>query len=273
MNSKDKIQLEEAAHAVKKIWPDAKPRAGIVLGSGWGGTIKDFRIKDHIPYGKIPHLGLTGVTGHTGNLIRAEFREREVFIFQGRRHYYEGAGWVPVVLPVWIMKQFGIKRVLLTNAAGGIREYLKPGTLVAIEDHISFVAGNPLIGPHDPVFGERFPDQTTVYHPPLRRSLMKAGVESCGTYVMTAGPMFETPAEIYAYRVLGADMVGMSTVPEAQLASALGMRVAGLSCICNWAAGIREKKLSHSDIEKTAAKAMPRMREVLRNFVLQLRRK
>jgi inosine/guanosine/xanthosine phosphorylase family protein len=259
--------LDEAGSAVKKAWPQAKPKLGLVLGSGWGGAVEDFSVKAALPYGKIPNLGKIGVPGHAGQLLHAEIGGTEVFIFQGRRHVYEGEGWVPVVLPVWILKQFGAKVVLLTNASGGIRDDLRPGTLMAIEDHINLLGGSPLTGPHNPAFGERFPDQTAVYDHDLRQALIAAGAEASGIYVATAGPSFETPAEIRAFRALGADVVGMSTVPEAIFANALGLKVAGLSCVCNWAAGLGDEKLSGEDVIRTANETMPQMRSVIRSFV------
>ncbi len=259
--------LDEAVSAVKKAWPQAKPKLGLVLGSGWGGAVEDFSVKAALPYGKIPNLGKIGVPGHAGQLLHAEIGGTEVFIFQGRRHVYEGEGWVPVVLPVWILKQFGAKGVLLTNASGGIRDDLRPGTLMAIEDHINLLGGSPLTGPHNPAFGERFPDQTAVYDHDLRQALIAAGAEASGIYVATAGPSFETPAEIRAFRALGADVVGMSTVPEAIFANALGLKVAGLSCVCNWAAGLGDEKLSGEDVIRTANETMPQMRAVIRSFV------
>jgi purine-nucleoside phosphorylase len=259
--------LDGAVSAVKKAWPQAKPRLGIILGSGWGGAVEDFSVKAALPYEKIPNLGRTGAPGHAGQLLHAEHSGIELFIFQGRNHVYEGEGWTPAVLPVWLLKQFGAQTVLLTNASGGIRDDLRPGTLMAIEDHINMLGGNPLTGSHNPVFGERFPDQTEVYNHDLRQMLISAGADASGVYLATAGPTFETPAEIRAFRALGADAVGMSTVPEAIFANALGLRVAGLSCICNWAAGLGDDKLSAEDVLCTAKEAMPRMRSVIRSFV------
>jgi inosine/guanosine/xanthosine phosphorylase family protein len=259
--------LEDSVSAVRKTWPQAKPRLGIILGSGWGEAVSGFPVKAALPYEKIPNFGKTGVIGHAGQLLYAECGGTELFIFQGRRHVYEGEGWTPAVLPVWLLKQFGAQIVLLTNAAGGIREDLRPGTLMAIEDHINMLGGSPLAGPHNPAFGERFPDQTAVYDHDLRQMLIASGADASGVYLATPGPSFETPAEIRAFRALGADAVGMSTVPEAIFANALGLQTAGLSCICNWAAGLGEDKLSAEDVLCTANEAMPRMRSVIRSFV------
>lgn len=267
MQAISQTAMDEAVSAVRKVWPKAKPRLGIILGSGWGEAVNGFPVEAELRYEKIPNLGKTGVPGHTGTLLYAEHSGMELFIFQGRRHLYEGAGWMPVVLPVWILKQFGVQTVLLTNASGGIREDLRPGTLMAVEDHINLLGGSPLTGTHNPAFGGRFPDQTEVYSQNLRQSLISAGADTSGVYLATPGPSFETPAEIRAFRALGADAVGMSTVPEAVFANALGMKTAGLSCVCNWAAGLGDEKLSSEDVLRTAKSAMPRMRSVIRSFV------
>ncbi|MFA6173774.1 MAG: purine-nucleoside phosphorylase [Kiritimatiellales bacterium] len=267
MQAINQVMMDEAVASVKKAWPTAKPQLGIILGSGWGETVSGFSVRAGLPYGKIPNLGKTGVAGHAGKLLHAELVGMEVFIFQGRHHVYEGEGWTPIVLPVWLLKQFGAQTVLLTNASGGIREDLRPGTLLAIEDHINLLGGSPLTGPHNPAFGERFPDQTAVYDHDLRQTLIASGADASGVYVATAGPSFETPAEIRAFRALGADVVGMSTVPEAIFANALGLKVAGLSCVCNWAAGLGDEKLTAEDVFRTANAAMPQMRAVIRSFV------
>jgi len=275
MQAINQAAMDEAVAAVKAAWPDAKPKLGIILGSGWGEAVADFSVKASLSYEEIPNLGKTGVIGHAGQLMLAECNPStgsgqaatEIFIFQGRRHCYEGEGWTPVVLPIWILKAFGADTVLLTNAAGGIRDDLQPGSLMAIEDHINMLGGNPLQGPHNPNLGVRFPDQTDVYDPGLHEALLVAGADASGVYVAASGPTFETPAEVRAFRSMGADVVGMSTVPEAILANAMGMKVAGLSCVCNWAAGLGDEKLTADDVIQTASEAMPRMRAVLSQFV------
>lgn len=272
MQAMDKVMMHRAVLAVKALWPTAKPKFGVVLGSGWGEAIEGFSVKASIPYTDIAGFGKTGVPGHAGRLLHATLDGTEVFIFQGRRHVYEGEGWTPVILPVWLLKQFDAKGVLITNASGGIRSDLRPGTLMVIEDHINLLGGNPLIGPHYPEFGERFPDQTAVYRPELRQALLAAGAEASGVYLATPGPTFETPAEIRAFRALGADAVGMSTVPEAIFANALGLAVAGLSCISNPAAGLGAERLTDEDILHTAHEALPRMRQVIQTFIRNVTR-
>jgi purine-nucleoside phosphorylase len=263
------LTLENAAETLKKQWPNSRPACGLILGSGWGDAIADFE-GDELSYEKIPGFGKTGVTGHAGKLRRTEVAGIELYIFQGRRHWYEGEGWTPVILPVYILHAMGAQTVLLTNAAGGIRSDLAPGTLMTISDHINMLGSNPLIGPYNPRLGTRFPDQSEVYSKKLQESLIRAGADARGVYVATSGPTFETPSEINQFRAMGADAVGMSTVPEAILANALGMKVAGLSCICNWAAGISPAKLTHEEVNQTAAIAMPRMKNTINTFIKEI---
>ncbi len=265
----NQLTLDSAAEAIQKIWPDAKPKCGLILGSGWGEAVEDLGGKD-IPYTRIPGFGKTGVMGHAGKLLLTELEGMEIMIFQGRRHWYEGEGWTPVILPIYLLHAMGADTLLLTNASGGIRSDLPPGSLMAISDHINMLGSNPLIGPHNPKLGTRFPDQSEVYDKSLQNRLLDAGANSSGTYIATMGPTFETPAEINQFKAMGADAVGMSTVPEAIVANALGMQVAGLSCVCNWAAGISPTKLTHEDVNETAAAAMPRMKTTIRNFLMSL---
>ena len=259
----------ECPHAVfASRWPGAKPQHAMVCGSGWGAVGESFSVLGTIPYGEIPSLGASTVEGHAGQLLLAEVEGTEILIFQGRRHFYEGEGWEPVVAPVRIAKSLGVKTLLLTNAAGGINKAFAPSDLMVVTDHINLMPGNPLIGPHDPFFGPRFPDQTKVYDPSLREKLLATGEEADstlqqGVYLALSGPAFETPAEIRALGKLGADAVGMSTVPEAMVANAAGLRVAALSCISNLAAGISGQPLSHEEVNETAQAAMPRMRQLV----------
>jgi len=265
----NQLTLDSAVEAIQKQWPDAKPRCGLILGSGWGDGVADLKGLE-LPYSRIPGFGKTSVMGHAGKLLATTINGMEVFIFQGRRHWYEGEGWTPVILPIYLLHALGAKTILLTNAAGGIRNDLGPGSLMAISDHINMLGSNPLIGPHNPNLGTRFPDQSEVYNKPLCEKLLKAGADATGIYIATSGPTFETPAEIKQYRSMGADAVGMSTVPEAIIANALGMQVAGLSCICNWAAGIGSTKLTHEDVNQVASESMPRMKSTITAFLEEL---
>lgn len=273
----DRTTLDQALAFVRARWPQAKPSVGLILGSGWSEVVESFTIKDAIPYEEIPGLGKTGVVGHAGRLVWAESSGVETLIFQGRRHFYEGVGWTPIALPVFLLKSLGAKTVLITNAAGGVRADLKPGSLMILDDHINFLGSNPLTGSHDPFWGPRFPDQSEVYSIRLRRMLEAAGRASGealphGVYLADSGPTYESPAEVRAFRTLGADAVGMSTVPEALLANAAGLEVVGLSCITNLAAGISQQALSHEEVTESTKQAMSRMKSVLLNFWKELAR-
>jgi purine-nucleoside phosphorylase len=263
--------MEEAAAFVQSRWSDLSPAAGMILGSGWGDVVGAFTIEDEILYEEIPGLGKPGVAGHAGRLVRATAAGREALIFQGRRHFYEGEGWTAIALPVFVLKACGAPIVVLTNAAGGIRDEFSPGDLMIIEDHINHMHSNPLIGEHDPTWGVRFPDQSNIYDTELRSALKRAadaaGVPiQRGVYLAASGPYYETPTEIRSYRTLGADAVGMSTVPEAALANAAGLRVVALSCISNLAAGISKSPLTHEEVTETTQAAMQRMTSVLAAF-------
>lgn len=267
----DMALLEQAGEFVRARWPDVRARAALILGSGWGAIAEAFSPDDAIAYADIPGLGAAGVSGHAGRLWRAGPAGSALLVFQGRRHWYEGEGWTPVALPIYVARRLGADRLLLTNAAGGIRDGFRAGDLMIVRDHINALGAHPLIGPHRPFWGPRFPDQTAVYDPRLRAHLRRAadeaGVPVCeGVYLATSGPSFETPSEVEAFRRWGADAVGMSTVPEAMLGHAAGMRVAALSCISNLAAGISPEPLSHEDVARAAAEALPRMRAVAQGF-------
>lgn len=271
----DRRQLEQALARVRATWPDVRPVMGAILGSGWSDVIPAFTTHGALPYEEIPGLGRTGVVGHAGRLVWGEHAGVPTLIFQGRRHYYEGVGWTPIALPIFLLKSLGARAVLLTNAAGGLRPDLPPGRLMIMSDHINLMGDHPLLGPHDPFWGPRFPDQSAVYDVALRAALHRAGRaagESLteGVYLAGSGPTYETPAEIRAWRTLGADAVGMSTVPEAMLARAAGLRVAGLSCITNWAAGISSQPLSHEEVTETTRLSMARMKAVLLAFWKEL---
>jgi len=259
-------ELLEKAHAfVAKSWPKAKPSCGLICGSGWSDVVSAFSVRESLAYDRIPGLGTPGVVGHTGRLVWGVLAGRETFIFQGRRHWYEGEGWTPVALPVYVLKKLAVPLLVVTNAAGGIRKDLKPGDLMAIDDHINLMGVNPLIGPHDPAWGPRFPDQSCVYDAELRKAAEKAARIAHiklphGKYLATSGPTYETPSEIRMFRIFGADAVGMSTVPEALLAHASGMRVFGLSCITNLAAGISPSPLTHDEVAQSTRSAMPKMK-------------
>ena len=241
-----------------------QPTLGIILGSGLGALVDVMEDKDVIPYGDIPHFPHSTVPGHSGNLVFGRIGRTTVVAMQGRFHYYEGFTMDQVTYPLYVMQQLGVKSLIVTNACGGVNRSFTPGDLMLISDYISFMAPNPLIGHNDERFGPRFPDMTEAYS---RRLMAKAeeiaaglgfGLQK-GVYALFSGPCFETAAEIRAYAALGADAVGMSTVPETIVANYLGMEVLGISCITNMATGIAEKKHAHEDVLRVANAASTKL--------------
>ncbi len=262
--------LEAAAAAVRDRWPDFRPDGGMILGSGWSPLAEALDIQDVLPFDTVPGLGRAGVEGHAGRMLRATWADRSLLVFQGRRHWYEGEGWTPVAVPPYLLTTLGARVALITNAAGGIRPGMRPGDLMILSDHISLFGSGPLVGPHRDIWGPRFPDMSNLYDRDLQETLIEAGRGagvplSRGVYLGAPGPVYETPAEIRAWGTLGADAVGMSTVPEATLCHAAGMRVAGLSCISNLAAGLGGA-LSHQEVTEVAVAAMPDLTRVVLGF-------
>ena len=245
---------------------------GIMLGSGWGDALGADGALVRIPYSDIAGLGASTVRGHAGEFVLFDRGPKRIAAWCGRRHFYEGVGWEPVVMPVELLRRMGCSTLLLTNASGGINPALRPGDFVIIRDHINLVGLNPLIGQHVPDWGERFPDMTEVYTRRLAEllhaSANRLGLRAMdGVYACSPGPCYETPAEITAYRAQGADVVGMSTVPEAVFARACGMKVAGLSLVSNLAAGIARRALCHEEVVAAGETARPRMREFIGDFL------
>lgn len=270
----DNAKLEPAFETVRTSFPHAKPAMGMILGSGWSDAATGFDIHGSLSYADIPAIGASGVAGHAGKLLHASRAGVEVFIFQGRRHYYEVMDFHPIAAPLYLLKRFGATSVLLTNAAGGVRKDWAPGDLMLMEDHINMMGVNPLLGLHNPFWGTRFPDQSRVYDKTLRALLEKAAAAANlplrhGVYLAGTGPTYETPAEVRAWRALGADAVGMSTVPEAILANAAGLQVLGLSCITNMASGILDQPLTHNEVTATTQHAMANMKALLLAYVDQ----
>ena len=236
-----------------------RPQVGMILGSGLGDYADTLEDRVSIPFGDIPNFPVPTAPGHSGALVFGRKQGVEVVVLQGRIHYYEGLPMQELTLPVRVLAELGVKTLLLTNAAGGVNLGFRPGDLMLISDHINYSGANPLVGPNLDAFGPRFPDMSDLYNSDLRRAIREkaaaAGIELReGVYVMYSGPNYETPAEIRMFRVLGADAVGMSTVPEALVAGHCGMRVAGVSCITNMAAGVLPQKLSHAEVTETAAR-------------------
>ncbi len=267
--------FDKAAGYLPDVCFERVPDLGILLGSGWGEALTMDRVLVRISYADIPGLGASTVKGHAGEFILYERGDKRIAAWCGRRHYYEGVGWEPVVLPIEILRRMACPAVLLTNASGGINPALRPGDFVIIRDHLNLVGDNPLIGPHNPDWGERFPDMSEVYQKHmaelLHASANRLGLRAMdGVYAYTSGPCYETPAEIQSYKAQGADVVGMSTVPEAIFAKASGLRVAGLSLVSNLAAGISRQSLNHQEVMAAGAAAKSLMSALIDDFLDRL---
>lgn len=248
--------LAEAAQLVRER-SDVRPRVGVVLGSGLGAFADSLVDRTVLPYGEIPGMPTSKVAGHAGNLVLGASGAVEVACLQGRVHLYEGHSPTSVVFGVRLLAKLGCQSVLITNAAGGMRPTFAPGTLMLITDHLNLMGTNPLIGPNDDALGPRFPDMTRAYDPRLRALALEAAhavglhLEE-GIYAGLSGPCYETPAEIAMLRTLGADAVGMSTVPEVIALRHIGVRSAAISCITNLAAGLSAGPLDHAEVQQTA---------------------
>jgi len=246
----------EAADAVRARIRDL-PQAAIVLGSGLGELAGELTGAVSMPYGELPNWPATGVIGHEGRLVVGQVRGRTIAALAGRCHAYEGHDLQTVTFAVRALGLLGVKTLILTNAAGGVNAAFLRGALMVIDDHINLMGGNPLVGDNDDRFGPRFPDMTEVYSGRLRRIADEAGAAlnltlPHGVYVALFGPSYETPAEIRYLRTIGADAVGMSTVPEAIVARHMGIEVLGISCITNMAAGVLPGPLNHAEVMDTA---------------------
>ena len=252
-------QLEEATAAVRAKIGLRNPTVGLVLGSGLGGYADGLLDAVAIPYGEIPHFPVSGVVGHAGRLIVGSRAGVTCAAMQGRAHFYEGHDLKRVTFPIRALIRLGARTLIITNAAGGLDPQNPPGTLVLIRDHISLLPEGPLRGENDERLGPRFPDMTQAYDPALRalaaRAARTVGLTLPeGVYAAQPGPSYETPAEIRMLRTLGADLCGMSTVPEVVVANHMGGRVLGISCVTNLAAGLSPHRLSHEEVTETAAR-------------------
>ncbi|WML32335.1 purine-nucleoside phosphorylase [Neobacillus sp. OS1-32] len=250
--------IEKTAGFLKQKYP-AAPKIGLILGSGLGVLADEIEQPVKIPYHDIPDFPVSTVEGHAGQLVFGVLNGVEVVAMQGRFHFYEGYDMEKVTFPVRVMKQLGVEILIVTNAAGGVNESFSPGDLMIIKDHINNMGTNPLIGPNDVKLGERFPDMSETYSKELRviakevAAQLKIPVKE-GVYFANPGPVYETPAEIRMIRTLGGDAVGMSTVPEVIVARHSRMKVLGISCISNMAAGILDQPLAHEEVIETTEK-------------------
>ncbi len=268
-------KLQKSLESIRKV-TDFVPEIGITLGSGLGGLSEKIEKVCEISYKDIEGFPVSTVSGHDGKFIFGTLSGRKVVVMSGRVHYYEGYRMMEVVTPVRIMGLLGAKIILLTNAAGGINIDFNPGDLMLIKDHISVFVPNPLIGQNADELGTRFPDMSSVYDKQLQDQIKEAarvtGVDlQRGVYVQLSGPSYETPAEIRMLRNLGADAAGMSTVVEAIAANHMGLRVAGISCITNMAAGILNQPLNHEEVKATADQVKEKFEKLVMEFIRNAR--
>ena len=253
----------------------AKPSVGLILGSGLGDFLNNVEGSISIPYSEIPHFPRSTVIGHSGNLVSNRLGNLGFAAMQGRVHFYEGYAISEVVFPLRVLIRLGIRKLIVTNAAGGINRDLSPGDLMLITDHINLMGVNPLMGPNLDEFGPRFPDMTEAYPAEFRQLAHSVAREQKielreGVYVGLAGPTYETPAEIRMLRSLGGDAVGMSTVPEVIAANHSGLKVLGISCITNMAAGILPRKLDHAEVLETTTRVRRKFGDLLSGILRQL---
>jgi len=264
-----------AAEAIAARAPGFTPRLGLMLGSGLGELAERLGDRVEIPYGELPGFHVGGLAGHAGALVLGRLAGQQVAIFSGRWHVYEGIEGSAITTPVRTLKALGAEILVLTNAAGSLRREAGPGALVCISDHINLLGFNPLIGPNDAAAGPRFPSLRDAYDPELRARL-HAAADALGTelhdgvYLAVAGPSFETPAEIRAFRTLGADLVGMSTVPEVIAARHAGLRVAAVSAVTNLAEGMGGEELSHEQTLRVAKQGAARLGPLIERFLEDL---
>jgi purine-nucleoside phosphorylase len=267
-------KVDEAVAALRGRVP-AVPDVAVVLGSGLGDFANRLTGAVSIPYGEIPHWPASKVIGHEGRLAVGTLGGRRVAALSGRTHFYEGHDLRTVTFATRVVARLGVKALILTNAAGGINTGLKPGTLMVMDDHINLLGSNPLVGPNEDAFGARFPDMSEVYSKRLRaladgvaeRQGLRLGH---GVYVAVHGPSYETPAEIRFLRAIGADAVGMSTVPEAIVARHMGVEVLGISCITNAAAGVLPQPLNHAEVMEVARQVRGAFASLLEGIIGQL---
>lgn len=267
-------EFAKAGRAAKFIVSKTKlrPKIALVLGSGLGAFADEFANATRIPYGKIPGFPRSTIEGHAGCLVIGKVGDVPVAAMQGRVHFYEGYPLKDVVFPMRVFGRLGIRSAILTNAAGAINLDFNQGALVVIRDHINLQGSNPLIGPNDNRFGSRFPDMSQAYYKPYREftriEAEKLGIPFHeGVYAALSGPSFETPAEIRCFKTMGADMVGMSTVPEVIVARHMGLRVLGISCVTNMAAGILDQPINHEEVLETGERVRTQFVALLRAVI------
>lgn len=249
-------KVKESADFIRER-TDKMPSLGVILGSGLGSLVDIMEEKTVIPYPEIPNFPQSSVAGHAGNLVIGRIGKEIIFAMQGRFHFYEGFTMKEVTYPIYVMKLLGVKNLIVTNACGGINRAFVPGDLMLLTDYINMLGNNPLIGENDERLGVRFPDMSEAYSLELlakaEETAKTLGIAyQKGVYAIFSGPCYETAAEIRAYERLGADAIGMSTVPETIVANYLGMKVLGIACITNMATGIAKEKHTHEEVVRIA---------------------
>lgn len=260
--------MQETIDFINAQTNNFNPTIGVILGSGLGDIVEKLDVKYSVSYGDIPGFQKSTVQGHAGKLVFAEVDGKRCVFMQGRYHFYEGHSMQVVTYPVKVMKKLGVKKLIVTNAAGAVNKKFKPADLMIIRDHINFLGTNPLIGANDDTLGTRFPDMSEVYKKELIdiaqtcAKKLKIKVQK-GVYVACTGPSYETPTEVQMLRKMGADAVGMSTVPEAIVANYCGIKVLGISCLTNYAAGILKQPLAHQEVIDCANVAKEKFQNLL----------
>lgn len=268
-----KIVTESVKYIESKL--NFKPEIGVILGSGLGDMADNIEEKVVIKYNEIPNFPVSTVQGHKGQFVVGKLNGKNVIMMQGRFHFYEGYDIQLLSLPIYVMKSLGVKTLMVTNAAGGVNTEFIPGDLMIIKDHINFCGNNPLIGENDEEIGVRFPDMSEAYSKEYVAIAKKVGNDlglklKEGVYMMFSGPTYETPSEVKMARILGADAVGMSTVPEVIAARHCGIKVLGISCITNMAAGILDQPLNHEEVMETSAKVKKDFTALVKTIIEKL---
>ncbi len=276
MNKSEYLKrINETANYIKDFFKQQKFELALILGSGLNSAVKEFNILNELDYKDIPNFNITTVPGHQGKLVCVEIFNKIVLIMQGRFHYYEGYHPWELVFPIRVFKPLGVKILFLTNAVGAINSEYQVGDFIILKDQINFMGFNPLIGQNLDEFGPRFPDMSEVFDKYLRELLKKSVKEAGkrvieGVYIGLSGPCYETPAEIRMYRLLGADVIGMSVIPESIVAVHQGIKVIALSLVTNMAAGLSNKKLSHKEVQETGQANSTIFARIFKNFIKKI---
>lgn len=267
-------KVQEATQYIKKQ-ASIVPTIGIVLGSGLGELANEIEQQVAIDYSNIPHFPKSTVEGHAGKLVIGKLNHQNIIILQGRFHYYEGYSMAEVTFPIRVFYQLGVSKLLVTNACGGLNRAFQPGDLMLITDHINLTGDNPLIGPNEEVFGPRFPDMSRAYDPELQNDVLHLAQKlnipiQKGVYAGISGPSYMTKAELKMLRYIGADTVGMSTVPEVIVANHMQMKVIGLSCITDMAIAEELEPLTHEQVVSVANQAKPLFKKLVKEIIITL---